>query len=154
MVKSPQAVTKEEEEEDPRTSGPSSPSTSLAPSPPLAESHSAQSTTLLGLKHYNSAGSLGSLGSMNSVYSAAGGKGDYDIAGEVLVGVEYKGGQLLVHVGGPLTAMASLTPTSRPTCFQTRASTQRRKLLRIKKKTLDPVYNETLKVHDYARLIS
>ena len=98
MVKSPQAVTKEEEEEDPRTSGPSPPSTSLAPSPPLAESHSAQSTTLLGLKHYNSAGSLGSLGSMNSVYSAAGGKGDYDIAGEVLVEVEYKGGQLLVHV--------------------------------------------------------
>ena len=42
--------------------------------------------------------SVSSFGSA-SLYSAAGvTKGDYDISGEVLVGVEYKQDQLMVHV--------------------------------------------------------
>jgi synaptotagmin-like protein len=51
---------------------------------------------LLGVKH---SGSHSSFGSQLSIYSAAGGgKGNYDITGEVLVGISYNGGQLLVHV--------------------------------------------------------
>ena len=44
------------------------------------------------------AGSITSFGSMTSIYSEAGGKGDYDITGEVLVGVYYKNSQLHIHV--------------------------------------------------------
>ena len=142
-MKSPPA----EEEEDLRTSGLSPPSTSPAPSPSPAESHSAQPAALLGLKHYDSAGSLGS---MNSVYSAAGGKGDYDIAGEVLVGVEYKAGQLLVHVNKARgLAAADSNGLSDPyvkTYLLPDKSKHSKKKTAIKKKTLDPVYNEILKV--------
>ena len=43
--------------------------------------------------------SLSSFSSAQSTYSGGGGKGDYSITGEVLFGVEYRNGQLLVHIG-------------------------------------------------------
>ena len=48
------------------------------------------------MKHSQSASSFGSLVNIDEVVAAA--KGDYDISGEVLVGVEYKQDQLMVHV--------------------------------------------------------
>ena len=48
------------------------------------------------LKHTES---VSSFASTVSLYSAAGGtKGDYDISGEVLLGVELQHDQLLIHV--------------------------------------------------------
>ena len=47
---------------------------------------------LLGVQY--AGGSHSSLGSQLSIYSAAGGgKGDYDISGEVLVGIRYVGNE-------------------------------------------------------------
>ena len=92
-----------------------------------------------------------SFGSMASIYSAAGGKGDYDITGEILFGVYYKDGQLLVHVNKARgLAAADSNGLSDPyvkTYLLPDKSKHSKKKTAIKKKTLDPVYNETLKVH-------
>ena len=91
-----------------------------------------------------------SLGSMASVYSEAGGKGDYEITGEVLVGVQYKDGQLSVHVNRARDlAAADSNGFSDPyvkTYLLPDRSTHSKRKTSIKKKTLNPVYNETLKV--------
>ena len=88
---------------------------------------------------------------MTSVYSAAGGgKGDYDIAGEVLVGVEYKDRQLMIHVNRAKgLAAADKNGFSDPyvkTYLLPDKTKHSKKKTGIKRKTLDPVYNETLKV--------
>lgn len=87
---------------------------------------------------------------MTSIYSEAGGKGDYDISGEVLFGVQYKGGQLLVHVNRARgLAAADSNGLSDPyikTYLLPDKSKHSKKKTSIKRKTLDPVYNETLKV--------
>ena len=84
------------------------------------------------------------------MYSAAGGKGDYDITGEVLFGVHYIGGHLLVHVNkAKELAAADSNGFSDPyikTYLLPDKSKHSKKKTAIKKKTLSPVYNETLKV--------
>ena len=96
-----------------------------------------------------SAGSFG--GSMSSIYSAAGGgKGDYDISGEVRFGVFYKDGQLVVHVSRAKgLAAANSSGFSDPyvkTYLLPDKSKHSKRKTTIKKNTLDPVYNEILKV--------
>ena len=87
---------------------------------------------------------------MASVYSAAGGKGDYAITGEILFGVYYKDGQLLVHVSEARgLAAADSNGLSDPyvkTYLLPDKSKHSKKKTEIKRKTLDPVYNQTLKV--------
>ena len=113
-----------------------------------------KSSPMLGLKRFDSGSTLGStasFGSMASVYSAAGGKGDYDITGEVLVGVHYKDGQLLVHVNRARgLAAADSNGYSDPyvkTYLLPDKSKHSKKKTTIKRKTINPVYGETLKVH-------
>ncbi len=88
--------------------------------------------------------------SQTSLYSAAGVKGDYDITGEVLFGVQYKAGQLLIHVNkarGLAAADANglSDPYIKTYLLPDKSKTSKKKTA-IKKKTLNPVYNETLKV--------
>ena len=95
--------------------------------------------------------SAASIGSLSSIYSAAGGgKGDYDISGEVRFGVFYKEGQLVVHVSRARgLAAADSNGLSDPyikTYLLPDKSKHSKRKTSVKRKTLDPVYNETLKV--------
>ena len=95
-------------------------------------------------------GSMSSFGSMASVYSEAGGKGDYDITGEVLMGVYYKDNQLHIHVDRARgLAAANSSGYSNPyikTYLLPDKAKHTKQKTSVKKKTLDPVYNETLTV--------
>ena len=111
-------------------------------------------SSLARLKHTTErsslSGSVSSFGSMTSIYSEAGGKGDYDITGEVLVGVYYRGNQLHVHVDRARGLAAADSngysdPYIKTYLLPDKAKHTKQKTS-IKKKTLDPVYNETLKV--------
>ena len=103
-----------------------------------------------GLLSLKQAGSVTSFGSMTSIYSEAGGKGSYDITGEVLVGVYYKSGQLHIHVERARGLAAADSngysdPYIKTYLLPDKAKHTKQKTS-VKKKTLDPVYNETLKV--------
>ncbi len=94
--------------------------------------------------------SMGSLGSMTSMYSAAGGKGDYDITGEVKIAVWFKDGQLFVKVvkaRGLAAAKKGLTsdPYVKTYLLPDKTKQTKRKTA-IQRKTLNPVFNEILKV--------
>ena len=94
---------------------------------------------------------------MTSIYSEAGGKGDYDITGEVLVGVYYRGNQLHVHVDRARGLAAADSngysdPYVKTYLLPDKAKHTKQKTS-IKKKTLDPVYNETLKVANMRSLL-
>ena len=106
-----------------------------------------ESSNLLGLKR---AGSITSLGSMTSIYSEAGGKGDYDITGQVLMGVYYKNSKLHVHIdrASGLAAADSngySNPYVKTYLLPDKAKRTKQKT-GVKKKTIDPVYDETLTV--------
>ena len=89
--------------------------------------------------------SLSSLGSM-SVYSEAGGKGKYDITGEVLVGVYYKNGQLHIHVERARGLAAADSSGYSDPYIKTYLLPDKytKQKTTVKRKTLDPVYNEEL----------
>lgn len=94
--------------------------------------------------------SMGSIGSMTSMYSAAGGKGDYDITGEVKIAVWFKDGQLFVKVvkaQGLAAAKKGLTsdPYVKTYLLPDKTKQTKRKTA-IQRKTLNPVFNEILKV--------
>ena len=101
---------------------------------------------MLGLK----TDSATSFGSVSSIYSAAGGKGDYDISGEVSFGVYYKNGYLVVHIARAQgLAAADSNGSSDPyikTYLLPDKSKHSKKKTEIKKKTLNPVYDHTMQV--------
>ena len=112
-----------------------------------------QHSSLMRLKQAETSsmsGSMSSFGSMASVYSEAGGNGDYDIIGEVLVGVYYKNSQLHVHVERARgLAAANRSGYSNPyikTYLLPDKAKHTKQKTTVKKKTLDPVYNEILTV--------
>ena len=112
-----------------------------------------QHSSLMRLKKAENSslsGSISSFGSLASVYSEAGGKGDYDITGEVLVGVYYKDNQLHIHVERARgLAAANSNGYSNPyikTYLLPDKAKHTKQKTSVKKKTLDPVYNETLTV--------
>ena len=87
--------------------------------------------------------------STNSLYK----KPAYDITGEVLVGVYYKNGQLHIHVERARGLAAAdhngySNPYIKTYLLPDKAKRSKQKTS-VKKKTLDPVYNETLKVSCY-----
>ena len=98
-------------------------------------------------KDTSEVGSVLSFGSLTSIYSGAGGKGDYDITGEVLLGVCYKNNQLhiLVERAKGLTAIDS-DGYSDPYIKTYLLPDNDKRKSKVKQRTLDPVYNETLLV--------
>ena len=103
-----------------------------------------------GLEVLRRSDSLGSIGSMASMYSASGGKGDYDITGDVLLGVWHKDDQLFIRVAkvrGLAAAKSSgiSDPYVKTYLLPDRTKHSKRKT-GVQRKTLNPVYNEILKV--------
>ena len=95
-------------------------------------------------------GTLSSSESFGSTLSLYGVKGDYDISGEVLFGVHYKDGRLLVHVerakGLAATDKGGFSNPYIKTYLLPDKSQQSKRKTDTKKKTLDPVYDQILKV--------
>ena len=86
-------------------------------------------------------------GSSSSLYDY---KGDYDITGDVLVGVYHKNGELHIHVDRARGLAAADSngysdPYIKIYLLPDKDKHTKQKTSVIKK-TLDPVYNETLKV--------
>ena len=101
---------------------------------------------LQGLARY---GSVSSFSSNLSTYSEAGaGKGDYPITGEVLFGVCYKDGQLLIHVEKARgLAAADKGGFSNPyikTYLLPDKSQQSKRKTKVMKHTLEPKYSQLL----------
>ena len=106
------------------------------------------------LKHSDSQSSIGSLASM---YSAPGGKGDYQITGKVLFGVCYsREGILKIHVNQAKNLAATRKegysyPYVKVYLLPDRSKATKRKTGFVRR-TVDPQYDETLKVSEVGRL--
>ena len=94
-----------------------------------------------------------STASVTSMYSAACGKGNYEISGKILLGVWHKEEQLFVRVTrAKKLAAAKDNDVSDPyieTHLLPDKSKQTKRKTTVQKKTLDPVYDEILKVGPY-----
>lgn len=121
---------------------------------------SSASPLLRQVKFHGSSSTLGSavsFGSSASIYSAAGGKGDYDISGEVLLSISHvgglAGGHLAVMVGrARYLAAGNKQGYSNPyikTYLLPDMSRSTKQKTSVKKKTLNPVYNEVFKVRQF-----
>ena len=90
------------------------------------------------------------MSSLGSVYSTLPEKGDYPITGEMLFGLEYHSGQLLVHVVAARGLAAADKGGSSNTYVKTYLLPDKKKETKKKtkavKKTCDPNFDETLKV--------
>lgn len=98
-----------------------------------------------------SSSSIGSLNSITSMYSASVGKGDYEITGEVEVGVWYRDGQLFVRVVRAKGLAAAKKggvsdPYIKTYLLPDRGKCSKRKTS-VQRKTTNPVFNEILKVN-------
>ena len=126
----------DEEEESERAQGSSDP---------------AKTVSVLTVEHLKRSDSMGSLGSMTSMYSAAGGeKGDYNITGEVFASVWLRDNQLFVKVVKARGLAAARKGTSNPyvkTYLLPDRTKHTKRKTSIQRKTLNPVYNEILKVN-------
>ena len=94
-----------------------------------------------------------SVGSLSSMYSALGGKGDYAISGEVLFGVSYsrRDGLLLIHVDQARNIAATRKdgysyPYVKVYLLPDRTKQTKRKTGFVRR-TVNPKYDETFKVH-------
>ena len=99
-----------------------------------------------------------STASVTSMYSAACGKGNYEISGKILLGVWHKEEQLFVRVTrAKKLAAAKDNDVSDPyieTHLLPDKSKQTKRKTTVQKKTLNPVYDEILKVGPYVRQLS
>ena len=137
---------------------------STTPSPPLRQvsPHLRHSPTpsqtasplLKQMKFHGSTSTISSavsFGSSYSAYSSAGGRGgSCDISGEVLLGISYVRDHLEVNVGRARYLAAGSrqgysNPYVKTYLLPDRSSSSKMKTS-VKKKTLNPVYNEVLKV--------
>ena len=91
-----------------------------------------------------------STASVTSMYSASCGKGDYDISGKVLLGVWHKEEQLFVRVTRAKKIAAAKESGFSDSFVETNLlpdkTKQTKRKTTVQKKTLDPVYDEILKV--------
>ena len=92
----------------------------------------------------------GSIGSITSIYSASVGKGDYDITGDVELGVWFKDRQLFVRVVKARGLAAAKKggvsdPYVKTYLLPDRGKHSKRKTS-VQRKTVNPVFNEILKV--------
>ena len=89
-------------------------------------------------------------GSMSSLHSASGVKGDYDITGDLSLKLTHKNNELLVYVDRAKgLAAADSNGLSDPyvkTYLLPDKSKHSKRKTEVRKKTLNPVYKETLKV--------
>ena len=101
---------------------------------------------------HGSSSTLGSAISFDSLsmYSSAGGKGTYDITGEILLAVTHVEGRLEVRVGRARYLAAGNKQGYSSSYVKTYLLPDKNRSTKlktsIKKKTLNPVYNEVLKV--------
>ena len=91
-----------------------------------------------------------STASVTSMYSASCGKGDYEISGKVLLGVWHKEEQLFVRVTKAMGIAAAKENGFSDPYIETNLlpdkSKQTKRKTTVQKKTLDPEYDEILKV--------
>lgn len=95
---------------------------------------------------------------MTSIYSAEGGKGDYDISGKVKLGVWYKDGMLFIRVTAARGLAAAKSggvsdPYVKTYLLPDRSKNSKRKT-GIQRKTVNPDYNEILKVCAFESLLT
>ena len=104
-----------------------------------------------GLNKMRHSESISSIGSLTSMYSAAGGKGDYVISGEIHFGVCYsRDGLLKVHIDQARNLAAARKegysyPYVKVYLLPDRSKQTKRKTGFVRK-TVSPKYDETLKV--------
>ena len=98
-----------------------------------------------------------STASVTSMYSAACGKGDYEISGKILLGVWHKEEQLFVRVTRAKKLAAAKDDGVSDPYIETHLlpdkSKQTKRKTTVQKKTLDPVYDEILKVGPYVKQV-
>ena len=94
---------------------------------------------------------MGSLNSITSMYSASVGKGDYDITGDVELGVWYREGQLFVRVvrakGLAAAKKGGVSDPYIKTYLLPDRGKQSKRKTSVQRKTTNPVFNEILKVN-------
>lgn len=80
-------------------------------------------------------------------------KGDYNITGEILVTVEYKNGEIVVYVDRAMGLAAANKDGTSDSYVKTYLlpdrSKQSKRKTEVQRKTIDPLYNATLKVRKY-----
>lgn len=93
-----------------------------------------------------------SISSLTSLYSEPAGKGDYEISGRVQVGLWFKSDMLFVRISQASGLAAAKATTSDPyikTYLLPDRHRQSKRKTGVQRKTLNPVYNEILKVCVY-----